>query len=302
MVRDHFANYLRSILALLCCSALWLLSVDAQTKSETRFIEPQFAKPRRIVTTDITNEPNDQESLVRLLRYANDFDIERLIESTGLWKLSDPAMRVIHESIDAYATVHPNRLLHHRNYPTAKHLHRVTQTGNRAYGMSGVGFRPSKTARLIINAVDRDDARPVWVLAWGGSNTIAQAIWAVRHERSEAELSEFLSKLRVYELAGQDQTTDVTYQNVELGDSVDLNALGSIDRNGDQLTCRWWVYGSAGTYPYTVDIADAGAANARLTAPENAARTTIHAVVTVRDSGAPSLTHYRRLVLSCVAR
>ena len=47
-------------------------------------------RPRIIVTTDITNEPDDQESLIRLLCYANDFDIEGLIGSTGIWKLCEP--------------------------------------------------------------------------------------------------------------------------------------------------------------------------------------------------------------------
>ncbi len=67
-----------------------------------------YTKPRIIVTTDITNEPDDQESLVRLLAYANDFDIEGLIGSTGIWKLSDPATDVIHECIDAYGQVRGN--------------------------------------------------------------------------------------------------------------------------------------------------------------------------------------------------
>jgi hypothetical protein len=53
----------------------------------------EAAKPRIIVTTDITNEPDDQESLIRLLVYANDFDIEGLIGSTGVGKcVNQPLM------------------------------------------------------------------------------------------------------------------------------------------------------------------------------------------------------------------
>jgi hypothetical protein len=39
-------------------------------------------KPRLVVTTDISNEPDDEESLVRLLVYSNEFDVEGLIATT----------------------------------------------------------------------------------------------------------------------------------------------------------------------------------------------------------------------------
>jgi hypothetical protein len=163
-----------------------------------------YTKPRIIVTTDITNEPDDQESMVRLLAYANNYDIEGLIGSTGIWKLSDPATGVIHECIHGYGKVRGNLIQHDRDYPTEEYLHSITKTGNRGYGMSAVGERGSAGANLIIRAVDKDDPRPVWLLAWGGANTIAQAIWTVRETRSREELEKFLDKIRVYDLAGQD--------------------------------------------------------------------------------------------------
>ena len=164
----------------------------------------EIVKPRIIVTTDITNEPDDQESLIRLLLYANDIDIEGLIGSTGVWKLSDPATDVIHECIDGYGQVHENLVQHDSAYPAAEYLHSITVTGNRGYGMSHVSGRGSAGARLIIEAAHRNDPRPLWLLAWGGANTIAQAIWTVSQTRSEEELNVFLNKIRVYDLAGQD--------------------------------------------------------------------------------------------------
>ncbi len=194
MNRQHLT--FGSLLILLC---LLLINVGYAQISKAVFV-----KPRIIVTTDITNEPDDQESLIRLLLYANDLDIEGLIGSTGVWKLSDPATDVIHECIDGYAKVHENLLLHDRDYPTAAYLHKITVTGNRGYGMSHVSGRGSAGARLIIDAADRDDPRPLWLLAWGGANTIAQAIWTVSQTRSEEELNVFLKKIRVYDLAAQD--------------------------------------------------------------------------------------------------
>ena len=40
-------------------------------------------KPRVIVISDIGNEPDDQMSLVRLLLYSNELDIEALVASTS---------------------------------------------------------------------------------------------------------------------------------------------------------------------------------------------------------------------------
>ena len=42
-------------------------------------------KPRYFVLTDISNEPDDEQSLVRLLLYANEFDIEGLVATTSVW-------------------------------------------------------------------------------------------------------------------------------------------------------------------------------------------------------------------------
>ncbi len=181
-----------------------LASLMAATLAADAVTAATYAKPRIIVTTDITNEPDDQQSLVRLLAYSNNYDIEGLIGATGIWKLCDPATEVIHECIDAYSQVRGNLVQHDREFPTAEYLHRITKTGNRCYGMSGVGDRSSPGANLIVNAVDKDDQRPVWLLAWGGTNTIAQALWNVQETRSRQALDDFVRKIRVYDLAGQD--------------------------------------------------------------------------------------------------
>ena len=60
-------------------------------------------------------------------------------------------------------------------------------------------------SKLIIDLADEDDERPVWITVWGGGNTLAQAIWRVQQDRSEAELKAFLRKLRVYTITDQDR-------------------------------------------------------------------------------------------------
>uniref|UniRef100_UPI0025B9E2B5 nucleoside hydrolase-like domain-containing protein n=1 Tax=Cecembia sp. TaxID=1898110 RepID=UPI0025B9E2B5 len=62
--------------ALLIFPVLFIvLFTSAQTTLE--FEDP--VKQRVFVLTDITNEPDDQQSLVRFLVYANEYDIEGLV-------------------------------------------------------------------------------------------------------------------------------------------------------------------------------------------------------------------------------
>ena len=54
----------------------------AQTASATH-VDDFVGHPRVIVISDIGNEPDDQMSLVRLLLYSNELDIEGLIAATS---------------------------------------------------------------------------------------------------------------------------------------------------------------------------------------------------------------------------
>ena len=42
-------------------------------------------RQRVFVLTDISNEPDDEESLVRFLVYANEYDVEGLVATTSTW-------------------------------------------------------------------------------------------------------------------------------------------------------------------------------------------------------------------------
>jgi hypothetical protein len=58
----------------------------------------------------------------------------------------------------------------------------------------------------LIEAVERDEPRPLWVTVWGGPNVLAQALWKVRETRSAEELSRLVAKLRVYTISDQDNS------------------------------------------------------------------------------------------------
>jgi hypothetical protein len=57
-----------------------------------------------------------------------------------------------------------------------------------------------------VSALDREDARPLWVTVWGGPNVLAQALWKLRNTRSASELDRLVAKLRVYAISDQDDT------------------------------------------------------------------------------------------------
>lgn len=48
-------------------------------------------KLRVLVLTDIENEPDDAESLVRFLLYSNMFDVEGLVATTSCWQRDQTA-------------------------------------------------------------------------------------------------------------------------------------------------------------------------------------------------------------------
>jgi hypothetical protein len=162
-------------------------------------------KPRVVVMTDIANEPDDQMSMVRFLVYSNQLDIEGLIATTSTWMKNKVRPDVIHTLIAAYEQVLPNLLRHQPGFPLAESLRAVVVSGQPSYGMAAVGpDKGSAGADLIIRAADKIDARPLWVLAWGGTNTLAQALQQAKATKPAAELDALVAKLRVYSISDQD--------------------------------------------------------------------------------------------------
>ncbi len=164
-----------------------------------------LARERLFVLTDISNEPDDEESLVRLLVYSNEMEIEGLVATTSTWLRQGTREDLIRRQIDAYSKVLPNLTKHAKGYPDPGRLLAVTTTGQPGYGMAHVGAGKSTAgSRLLLAAADRDDQRPLWVSVWGGANTLAQALDDARRERSGEDLDRLVSRLRVYTISDQD--------------------------------------------------------------------------------------------------
>lgn len=164
-------------------------------------------KPRVFVLTDIENEPDDAQSMVRFLVYSNHYDIEGLVASTSVHLQNRTAPQRIRQIVEAYGKVRDNLEKHEPGFPTAEYLLSQISEGLPVYGMQGVGKgKDSPGSELLIQAVDRNDSRPLWVCVWGGPSVLAQALWKVKNTRSSKELDRFVSKLRVYTISDQDDS------------------------------------------------------------------------------------------------
>ncbi len=191
-------------------------------------------RKRLIVLTDFYKDPDDKQSMIRLLTYANEFDIEGLVATSLAYGTGEVHPEWIKDLIDKYGKVLGNLRLHERPgfaYPSVEELKSVVKEGahvKRKWQGAKRGFPvpypkgardprscdpvtdwigPSKDTPAsdhIISVVDEKDTRPVWVVVWGGPMDLAQALWRVRHDRTAAQTAEFVGKLRVYQVSWQD--------------------------------------------------------------------------------------------------
>ena len=167
-------------------------------------------RPRLLVLTDIGGDPDDQQSLVRLMVYANEFEIEGLIASASgtPGELAEPVTRtdLIHEIVNAYGEVRPRLMRRAAGWPTVEELRRVVQSGNPQRGLDHIGEgHDTDGSRWLMERVDAGTPqRPLNVSIWGGQTDFAQALWRVRHQRGAEGLERFVERLRVYDIADQD--------------------------------------------------------------------------------------------------
>ncbi|HZU26418.1 MAG TPA: DUF1593 domain-containing protein [Bryobacteraceae bacterium] len=182
-----------------------LAALRAQAPSPASRVDGFTGRPRVIILSDIGNEPDDQMSLVRLLMYSNQLDIEALVAGTSTWQKTTVHPETMRALIRAYGQVRSSLLLHAAGWPAAEELDNRVYTGQRGYGMAATGAEEtSEGAQAIIRAAERDDSRPIWICIWGGANTLAQALMRMRATRSEAAVAKLIGRLRVYSISDQD--------------------------------------------------------------------------------------------------
>lgn len=156
---------------------------------------------RILVSTDIGGtDPDDVQSMVHLLVYADSFDIEGLVASP----YGPGNKQHILQVIDAYEKDFPQLRLHSDSYPTPASLRAITKQGAKSNpGDSGTS-QSTEGSEWIIECAKSDDPRPLHVLIWGGIEDLAQAL----HDAPE-----ILPKLRVYFIGGPNKKWSVDAYN-----------------------------------------------------------------------------------------
>jgi hypothetical protein len=160
--------------------------------------------------TDISNEPDDQMSLVRLLTHANELDIVNIAAVTSTWKNDSIDTETIFDVIsNGYAKVVDNlnnNVPKAGQYPPAEELVTRVVAGHPVYGLAALKEEhPSNASIALVKAVDASSSdEPLWAAVWGGANVLAEALDQVKRERSTEEVKEFVRKLRVYSISDQD--------------------------------------------------------------------------------------------------
>jgi hypothetical protein len=181
---------------------------DASTAGASISPSAQAHEKRRlIVLTDIEADPDDTQSMVRLLLYCNEIDIEGLIATTSVWKQGSVSPESIRSIIRAYGKVQPNLNKHEAGFSGADVLLQKVKQGLALYGMKGVGDgKDSEGSNWIVKTLEKQDARPLWISVWGGVNTLAQALYTIEKSKPQAEAKELIAKLRVYAISDQDDS------------------------------------------------------------------------------------------------
>lgn len=145
-------------------------------------------KPRVIVSSDIGgSDPDDFQSMIHYLVYADSVDTEGLISSPP----DEGRVADIFECLTAYEKDYLNLRTWSSAYPTPDLLRQrvrqgatTSQTGNKPEAVSA-------GAQLIIDCAKAKDPRPLYVIVWGSITDVAQAVHADPSIKS---------KLRVYSI------------------------------------------------------------------------------------------------------
>ena len=164
------------------------------------------AQTRMIVMSDIGgSDPDDTQSLVHLFVSLDQVELEGFISQHAWVPYGQGAIKVINNMINRYEAVLPNLKVHSSAYPSAAYLRSIVKQGQPEAAMHGVGAgKDSEGSEWIIKILDKDDPRPVWISAWSGLSTLAQALWKVSHTRTKTQVDAFVGKIRVYDVLGQD--------------------------------------------------------------------------------------------------
>jgi hypothetical protein len=154
---------------------------------------------RLIVETDAGGDPDDEQSLVRLLVYANDLDIVGIIANRPNARPGEninpirDGLGIVEQLVRGYGACAANLRVHDPRFPTEETLLQRTVAG---YSDTNDGVD------LIVREVDAADPRPLWFSNWGtdrGSapSNLERALDQILRERGPAGYARFKNRLHL---------------------------------------------------------------------------------------------------------
>jgi hypothetical protein len=171
-----------------------------------------MSKPRVIISTDIGGaDPDDDQSMVHALLYADKLDIEAIISTPTKHggRASD-----IHQVIDAYSKDYGNLKTWSSDYPTPDYLKSVVYQGNINVAPSaGYSSATAGSNAIIKAAKTASPSDPVWVLTWGAMTDLAQAL----HDDPSIK-----SNIKVYSIGAWNDQQDPHARNYVYNNHKDL--------------------------------------------------------------------------------
>ncbi|MBX3731940.1 MAG: DUF1593 domain-containing protein [Verrucomicrobiae bacterium] len=161
--------------------------------------EPDAGRLRVVIETDAGGDPDDEQSLVRFLLYANEWDVEGIIANRAHARDGEnrnserTGPGIVRRLLAAYGDCHPRLIEHDPRFPTREALEAVTVSGDND---------TTEGVNLLLAVVDRADPRPIWYADWGtdhgaATNNLRRALDRVLEERGPEGYARFKSRLRL---------------------------------------------------------------------------------------------------------
>ena len=231
-------------------------------------------KPRVIVTCD--PELDDNNSLIRYLLYATDFQTEGLIYASSRfhWKGDGkgttqfipgeeydkgklhlgpqtswrwaPGERFIDNVVDAYAMCYPNLVANDKNHPAPEEIRSKVRWGNVEF--QGDYSKDTPGSDLIKEKMLDDVPGKLFVQAWGGASTIARALKSIEDQYSTTKewktIQKKLADKVVLCLSGDQDGTYPNYIHKVYPD-IPVQALSNflpIAYNGQRMVKKEYAY------------------------------------------------------------
>jgi hypothetical protein len=167
-------------------------------------------KPRLLITTDIGGDPDDTQSLIRLLVTSSEFDLEGIITSASgtPGELDTFVIRpdLVLDLIDSYDSVYGNLSIHHSGFPEPAYLRGIVKCGNFMRGLDYIGKgRDTEGSRWIEERILAEDDRPLNICIWGGQTDLFQALFSLKNSLSLDDFKDVTSRIRIYNISDQDR-------------------------------------------------------------------------------------------------